>query len=130
MTFTNLKKYVYSKKCLNQRRQHPPQPTPPFSKVEGVFVRKKSPGYSCYLQENMPLGTRALLRFQNTISCCHLSSGVSYNTPILFFKFAASVVCYTERCVTTLKNGCVADYRKSDKKRKKSLTEFSADRGV
>ena len=53
MTFTNLKKYVYSKKCLKQRCQ-PPQPTPPSSKVEGVFVQKKSPGYSCYLQVNMP----------------------------------------------------------------------------
>ena len=28
------------------------------------------------------MGSRALLRFQNTISCCYLSSGVSYNTPI------------------------------------------------
>ena len=28
------------------------------------------------------------------------------------------------------KNGCVADYCKRDKNRKKSLTEFSADRGV
>ena len=51
MTFTNLKKYVYSKKCLKQRRQ-PPRP-PPSSKV---FVRKKSPGYrDCYLQVNMPI---------------------------------------------------------------------------
>ena len=29
MTFTNLKKYLYSKKCLKQRRQHPPPPTYP-----------------------------------------------------------------------------------------------------
>ena len=29
MTFTNLKKYVYSKKCLKQRRQPPPPPTYP-----------------------------------------------------------------------------------------------------
>ena len=28
MTFTNLEKYVYSKKCLKQRRQ-PPHPPPP-----------------------------------------------------------------------------------------------------
>ena len=55
MTSTNLKKYVYSKNCLKQRRQPPPpQPTPPSSKVEGIFVPKKSPGYSCYLQLNMP----------------------------------------------------------------------------
>ena len=29
MTFTNLEKYVYSKKGLKQRRQPPPQPLPP-----------------------------------------------------------------------------------------------------
>ena len=28
MTFTNLEKYLYSKKCLKQRR--PPQPHPPI----------------------------------------------------------------------------------------------------
>ena len=44
MTFTNLEKYVYSKKCLKQRRQ--PPTTPPSSKVEGqerakVFSRQK-----------------------------------------------------------------------------------------
>ena len=31
--------------------------------------------------------TRALLRFQKNISCCCLSSGVSYNTPIEEFTF-------------------------------------------
>ena len=36
MTSTNLEKYVYSKKCLKQRRQ----PTPPSSKVE-IFSRRK-----------------------------------------------------------------------------------------
>ena len=46
MTFTNLEKYVYFKKCLKQRRQ---PPTPPSSKVEGIFTPKKSPGYDCYL---------------------------------------------------------------------------------
>ena len=56
MSFTNLKKYGYSKKCLKQRRQPPPpQSTPPSSKLEGIFVPKKSPGYSCYLQLNMQL---------------------------------------------------------------------------
>ena len=45
MIFTNLKKYVYSKKCLKQWRQ---SLTPPSSKVEGIFVLKKSPGYGCY----------------------------------------------------------------------------------
>ena len=50
MAFTNLEKYVYSKKCLKQRRQHPPPPpTPPSSKVEGIFEPEKSPGYSCYI---------------------------------------------------------------------------------
>ena len=44
MTFTNLEKYVYSKKCLKQRRQ---PPYPPSSKVEGqepakVFSHQKS----------------------------------------------------------------------------------------
>ena len=49
MTFTNLEKYVFSKKCLKQRRQFPPPPTPflapPSSKVEGILVPKKSLGY-------------------------------------------------------------------------------------
>ena len=48
MTFTNLEKYVFSKKCLKQRRQfHPPPPflAPPSSKVEGILVQKTSPGY-------------------------------------------------------------------------------------
>ena len=49
-----------------------------------------------------------ILRFQNAISCCYLSSDVSYNTPIFIFK-----VC-----------------RKRDQKAEMSLTEFSADRGV
>ena len=35
MTFTNLEKYLYSKKSLKQRRQ---PPTPPSSKVEGIFA--------------------------------------------------------------------------------------------
>ena len=37
--------------------------------------------------EKTEVGTssRALLRFQNTISCCCLSSGDSYNTPIVGF---------------------------------------------
>ena len=52
MTFTNLKKYLYSKKCLKQRRQ---PPTPLSSKVEGIFAPKKSPGYGCYLQLNMSI---------------------------------------------------------------------------
>ena len=45
MIFTKLKKYLYSKKCLKQRRQ---PPTPPSSKVESIFTPKKSPGYGCY----------------------------------------------------------------------------------
>ena len=44
MTFTNLEKYVYSKKCLEQLRQ---TPTHPQRKVEGIFAPKKSPGYGC-----------------------------------------------------------------------------------
>ena len=35
MTFTNLEKYLCSKKSLKQRRQ---PPTPPSSKVEGIFA--------------------------------------------------------------------------------------------
>ena len=46
MTFTNLGKYVYSKKCLKQRRQ---PPNPSLRKVEGIFAPKKTPGYGCYL---------------------------------------------------------------------------------
>ena len=38
MTFTNLEKYVYSKKCLKQRRQFP-TPHPPTSKVDGRYFR-------------------------------------------------------------------------------------------
>ena len=52
MAFTNLEKYVYFKKCLKQRRQ---LPNPPSSKVEGIFALKKSPGYGCYLQMNLPI---------------------------------------------------------------------------
>ena len=40
MIFTNLEKYVYSKKCLKQLRQ---PPIPPSSKVERIFAPKKSP---------------------------------------------------------------------------------------
>ena len=46
MTFTNLGKHVYSKKCLKQRRQ---PPNPSLQKVEGIFASKKTPGYGCYL---------------------------------------------------------------------------------
>ena len=35
MTFTNLEKYVYSKKCLKQRRQ---PPTPPSSKKKRLQI--------------------------------------------------------------------------------------------
>ena len=50
MAFTNLEKYVYFKKCSKQRR-HPPR----SSKVEGILALKKSPGYGCYLQLNLPI---------------------------------------------------------------------------
>ena len=30
----------------------PPPPTPPSSKVEGIFALKKSSGYGCYLSLN------------------------------------------------------------------------------
>ena len=36
MTFTNVEKYVYSKKCLEQQRQFP---TPSTSKVDGRYFR-------------------------------------------------------------------------------------------
>ena len=41
--------------------------------------------------EKTEVGTssRALLRFQNTISCCCLSSGDSYNTPIVGFHMTS-----------------------------------------
>ena len=42
MTFTNLEKYVYSKKCLKKRRQLPPPLPPAKSKV---FYAEKSPDY-------------------------------------------------------------------------------------
>ena len=38
MTFTNLEKYMYSKKCLKQRRQ---PPNPFLQKVEGIFAPKR-----------------------------------------------------------------------------------------
>ena len=43
MTFTNLEKYLYSKKYLKQRR---PPPLPPAIKVEGIFALEESLGYS------------------------------------------------------------------------------------
>ena len=54
MTFTNLEKYLYSKKYLKQRRQPPPPPPPlpPAIKVEGIFALRESLGYGCYLQLN------------------------------------------------------------------------------
>ena len=41
MTFTNLEKYVYSKKCLKQRRQ-PPHPSLRDPAKSKVFSRRKS----------------------------------------------------------------------------------------
>ena len=38
MTFTNLEKYVYSKKCLKKTTST--SPTPPPSKLEGIFTPK------------------------------------------------------------------------------------------
>ena len=38
MTFTNLEKYVYSKKCFKKTTST--SPTPPPSKVEGIFTPK------------------------------------------------------------------------------------------
>ena len=38
MAFTNLEKYVYSKKCLKKTTSI--SPTPPPSKVEGIFTPK------------------------------------------------------------------------------------------
>ena len=40
MTFTNLKKYVYSKKGLKQRRQ-PPHPNPSLQQSRRYFRAKK-----------------------------------------------------------------------------------------
>ena len=57
MTFTNLKKYHVFQKLLKTTMSTPPPPPhhPPSSKVEGIFVPKKAPGYGCYLQLNMPI---------------------------------------------------------------------------
>ena len=53
MTFTNLEKYMYSKKCLKQRRQ---PPNPSLQKVEGIFAPKKTPGYAVICtQFNLPI---------------------------------------------------------------------------
>ena len=52
MTLTNLEKYVNSKKCSKQRSQ---PPTPLSSKVEAIFMLKKSPCYGCYVQVNMSI---------------------------------------------------------------------------
>ena len=41
ITFTNLEKYVYSKKCLKQRRQ-PPHPSLRDPAKSKVFSRRKS----------------------------------------------------------------------------------------
>ena len=51
--------------------------------------------------------TRALLRFQNTINCCYLSSDVSGNTLIFFLSLPPA-----------------------RPEEDKSLTDFSADKGV
>ena len=51
MTLTNLEKYLYSKKCFN----NDVHPTPTRPSLQGIFAPKKSPGYGCYLQLNMPI---------------------------------------------------------------------------
>ena len=53
MTFTNLEKYVYSKKNAQNNDVNPA--TNPSSKVEGILASKKSLGYGCYFQLNMPI---------------------------------------------------------------------------
>ena len=43
MTFTNLEKYVYSKRCLKQRSQPPPPPPLPIPSAKSkVFSYRKS----------------------------------------------------------------------------------------
>ena len=39
MTFTNLEKYLYSKKCLKQRRQPPPPPPHPSLQESRRYFR-------------------------------------------------------------------------------------------
>ena len=51
--------------------------------------------------------TKSLLRFQNTINCCYLSSDVSCNTPIFFLSLPLA-----------------------RPEEDKFLTDFSADKGV
>ena len=59
MSYPNNDHYQSRKICVFQRAlkitTSNPHPTPPPSKVEGIFVPKKSPGYGCYLQLNMPI---------------------------------------------------------------------------
>ena len=52
MTSTNLEKYVYSKKCLKQRRQ---PPNPFLQKVEGILPTKKTPTAVICTQLNLPI---------------------------------------------------------------------------
>ena len=53
MTFPNLEKCMMC--MLKTTTSTPTPPTPLSSKVEGIFAPKKSPGYDCYLQLNMPI---------------------------------------------------------------------------
>ena len=74
MTFTNLEKYVYSKKCLKQRRQ---PPNPSLQKVEGIFAPKKTPGYGCYLYA-IEFAYPADRVTKRSVYCSPLK-GISYN---------------------------------------------------
>ena len=73
MTFTSLEKYVHSKKCLKQRRQHNPTPPPPLtptpssSKVESIFAPKRSSGYGCYRGPTCTYSRQGLLLAGKTI---------------------------------------------------------------
>ena len=79
MTFTNLEKYVYSKKCLKQRRQPPPTQIDLKVSLEEDTIIPFPKG------EHRSGNDGSSSRFQNTVSCCYLSSGVSYNTPNIYF---------------------------------------------
>ena len=66
-----------NQKVLKTTTSNPLQSTPPSSKVEGVFVRKKLPGCSCYLQVIMPILRGTQRQFsENICSEDDLRSGI------------------------------------------------------
>ena len=88
MTFTNLEEYVYSKKCLKQRRQ-PPLPLPlAKSKVRSLrryFRDKKSPGHGGFKRFewvifSQPRGDRVATIEEGEVQIFFLISFLSRNS--------------------------------------------------